>query len=36
LEDLFEEFALVDRGGGTYAEGPAALEEDDLVGVLGG
>jgi hypothetical protein len=33
---LLEEFALVDGGWGAYAQAFAAVQQDDLVGVLGG
>jgi hypothetical protein len=33
---LLEEFALVDDGWRAYAQAFAAMQEDDLVSVLGG
>ena len=34
LENLFEQFALINARGGTNAQTPAALHQDNLIGIL--
>ena len=36
LENLFEQFALIDGGRRANAQATAALHQEDLVGILGG
>ena len=36
LENLLEQFALIDGGRGTNAQATAAVHQEDLVGVFGG
>jgi len=36
LENLFEQFALIDGGRGAHAQATAAVHQEDLVGIFGG